>query len=684
MDKKLEILKRRFERERKARIYAEDLLEDKARELYNINRHLETVVKNRTDSLERNLNRFSSLIDSLSGGILLEDENGRILQVNQQFCDIFNLTEAPENFIGFDFSDQTEILKMAASKPDIFVERINTLLDFKEIVQNDVIELKDGRTLERDYIPLLLRNNYAGHLWHYRDITDRIKFQNDLVNAQNKALAAHESEKSFLARMSHEIRTPLNAIIGMSYVLKDSELSEEQTEWLKTITASATLLQYLVNDILDLSKIEHGKLEVKAIKFDLKELINNVAKGMSSLVADGIELKIDISTEIDQWYVGDPNIIQQILNNLLSNAAKFTQQGQIGINVKVENASAILIEVWDTGIGIPKDAQKQIFEKYKQANLNVRQKGTGLGLTIVKELIALLNGNLDLHSQPGKGTKFEMVIPIKEAERIEKSGNDTALEEDCLENMHLLILEDNPYSIKYISNVLNRLEIRFDMAESVEEACWLIEQNDYKMGFIDLNLPDGKGTEVAELIRKTDSDIPLIALTASTLPHEIQDALDSGMNDYLSKPFTPNELFGIMKNYCKKVMMVESNQFYNLPLVEGLDNMKLKKLYGSDKAYMLDMFVGFKNDALGTILDFMNDPPSNIDSIKYWVHKLKPDFGYVGLTEIENKLSEIETMIANDQIDLADIMRKLNHIKLDLDEGIICIDKQIEMLQNKN
>ncbi|MCL3781066.1 PAS domain-containing sensor histidine kinase [Prolixibacteraceae bacterium JC049] len=683
MSKEIEILKRKLDREKKARLEAENLLEQKATELFETNQQLESLVQQRTESLERNNNRLTTLIDSLSGGVLLEDEFRNIKLVNQQFCDMFSIPAPPEALVGMDCSNQAEQIKDIFTTPDVFVERIIVVLKEQKQVLNDILEMKDGRTLERDYIPIFSRNSYVGHLWHYRDITNRISFQNDLIEAQEKAIKAKETEKYFLAKMSHEIRTPLNAVIGMSHLLRDSALCKEQNEWLKTITASATLLQHLVNDILDLSKLESGMMELKVMPFNLKELVKTIEMGIVPLLQERVDLKTTLNDGVVDWYEGDPHVIQQILNNLLSNSAKFTTKGEVGLDVYKVAGNRIQFKVWDTGIGIPSEMHANIFDKYKQADSKHAAIGTGLGLNIVKELTTLLEGDIVLASEKGEGTAFTITIPLTETDApIDYIEHPQEMKLD-MQNIRIMVLEDNRFSIKYISKLLEGLGVKFDIAETVSDAYWLLDNNHYQMGLVDLNLPDGKGTEVVSFIRNQNNDMPLVALTASTLPDDISDAMESGVNDYLSKPFIPNELYAILGKYFEKMSATNSDHSEELELVNGLDAIQLKKLYGNDKNYMLDMFVGFKEDAMNTIIDFINNPPESLESIRYWVHKLKPNFGFVGLSEIEQEFDFIETEIDQKKMSLDVAIEKLNNLKVKLNNGMALVDKQIHVL-NKN
>lgn len=395
------------------------------------------------------------------------------------------------------------------------------------------------------------------------DITDRKNIENDLMKAKQLAEYAAEAKSQFLSTMSHEIRTPMNAVIGFTNLLLRTNPTEEQSKYLNVLKFSGENLLVLINDILDFSKIEEGKIVFEQIDFSVEVLLDNIREAMSPRANEkGLQLKLLIDKDISGLVIGDPVRLGQIFTNLVTNAIKFTAEGKITLSAilgkKDSEQTSIDFEVRDTGIGIAADKLEYIFERFTQASSDTTRKygGTGLGLTITKRLIELQGGSIKLESELGKGSVFIFSLTFKNSLEINPVPGlkKMLVQVQSLKGVRILMAEDNEINILLARQFMKLWDVECDFAKDGVQAVAQVQLKDYDLILMDLQMPILDGYQAAKLIRLLPEDkyrtIPIIALTASAMLDIRHKAFDSGMNDYISKPFNPDSLYDKIAEYC--------------------------------------------------------------------------------------------------------------------------------------
>jgi len=373
-----------------------------------------------------------------------------------------------------------------------------------------------------------------------------------LILAKDEAERSSRAKAEFLSTMSHEIRTPMNGVIGMINILLMENPKPDQLDNLNTLKFSAHNLLSLINDILDFNKIDAGKIDLEKIDFDLKEVVKNIKMGFEPAAKEkGISIDVVFEDNIPEVLFGDPTRTSQVLTNLVGNSIKFTEKGEVLIilskRLRPGNQIEVTFRVKDTGIGISPEKLEHIFESFSQASSDTTRKfgGTGLGLAITKKLLELMGSRIQVKSKMGVGSEFSfrLVFDVSDKPKVMKKVETEGVVFPSLKGYKILLVEDNLINIKIAKQILEKWDIEVDVAKDGREAINMFTPGKYHLVLMDLHLPEIDGYGATIEIRKKDSLIPIIALTAAALVQEKEKVFESGMNDFIAKPFKPHELY---------------------------------------------------------------------------------------------------------------------------------------------
>ncbi len=523
-----------------------------------VNTMLDTL-KQREESLRQTEQRFRSMIENAGDAIYIHDHYGKIQSINQVCC--VQTGYSQEELLAasitdfdrcLDFETMQKIWSLSKTDPGKFPMTLETCH-----------QRKDGSCFPAEVrLSLLPAEAEFQFFGMVRDITERKRAEEELLTAKTAAEVANTTKSEFLANMSHEIRTPMNGVIGNAQLLRFTDLTEEQSRYLEYIEADATHLVSVINDLLDISKIEAGKMELEQTSFSLRDCINGLLKPMTPRIATkGLNLKTEIDSTVPEAVIGDQLRLKQILRNLVGNAVKFTEKGGITLTVELnkrtEQTAFIQFSIADTGIGIPHEALQKLFVPFTQADNTVTRKfgGTGLGLSICNRLAGLMGGHISVESTEGSGSCFQVILPFQinpspERHQEPQQQSDAPFTWEGAP-LTILLADDNQTSLIMTAKLLRHFGHRVYTAENGAEALEQWRKARFNLVLMDVQMPVMDGLEATRIIREEERaanrHTSIIALTAHALVEQRRQLLSSGFDGYVSKPLDIAALHTEMK-----------------------------------------------------------------------------------------------------------------------------------------
>ncbi|MBW3545088.1 MAG: PAS domain S-box protein, partial [Bacteroidetes bacterium] len=629
--------------------------------------------RKRNEVLLRNLSLVASHTDN---AVMISDAKHRVAWVNEAFVRYtgYSLAEIKGRFPrDFMISEKTDAATL---------RQLNNSLRAGKPFSNEIqiyTRNKEHKWLQLTVNPVLNAKGEAEKFVSvYTDLTERKAFEQELHNAKEAAEHSAEIKEYFLSTVSHELRTPLNAVIGMAYHLLDNDPRADQADDLSILKFSAENLLNLINDILDLSKIEAGKIQIEHVQFNLRDILNSLKHSFQAQTAQkGLNFKLYLHDGVPHELEGDSARLIQIITNLLSNAIKFTHEGSVQVEIKAkeqpEEVYLLQIEVSDTGIGIPEEKLQLIFNKFEQASAstNYTYGGTGLGLAITKQLIELQGGRIWVKSTPGKGSCFSFTIPYKKSGKtdLQPLAYTYGIEpRKDLSRMHILMAEDNQINQAVAGKFLQSWGISYDIAMNGLEALAMARNKAYDLILMDLQMPEMDGFEATRSIRQLQSPsyshVPILAITATGIPEIEKKLQDAGLNDMVLKPFKPETLLHKLNHYCP--YMKESANGADKPINTDLPSLPdlsgVLEVAGGDKSFLQEL--------VGLYVRQFTEAPQDIRAaipaqdrlqIRRIFHKLRPSIMMLKIEEMTALGDSIHQQLHDETIDFGTLQPQLEH-----------------------
>lgn len=606
-------------------------------------------------SYERSLflqnEKYRNIITNMNIGLLEVDLEDRVQFVNNGFTAISGYSK--DELLGkkaaalFVLENEIGLLEEKARR------RARGISDMYEIsIKNKKGELRwwmvSGAPNYND------KGELIGSIGIHLDITEKKELELALEAAKLKAEESSRAKASFLANMSHEIRTPLNGIIGMIRELSYEDLPDKQMKYVSNASVASQHLLSVLNNILDISKIEAGELSLEKHHFRLKDTIKDVKSIMTLRAREkGLLLGLDAHEIKGITYIGDSSRIRQILLNLIGNAIKFTDKGGVYIECKIkalnEKSHTVSITVEDTGIGMEESYLNDLFKKFSQEDLSTSRKygGTGLGMAITNEIIQLMGGTIHVSSKKNEGTFIEMIFDLPVGDDNKVNSDDSALIISDLSHVNILLVEDNEFNRAVACNTLQRFKCKVTEAVNGKEAIEVLKKTSFDIILMDLQMPLMDGFETTRKIREElHLTMPIVALTANAFKSELEQCIRVGMNDYVTKPFEEDKLMGIiikllklspvpLKKQPKKIKQITEPILYNLEQIVSLAR--------NDTSYIRKMIEIFSEQAVISITQLQDAFTAKDPETIYQVaHRIKPSLDTMGISSLHAVIRELE------------------------------------------
>ena len=633
---------------------------------------------------EKRLEQLSLAVESSPVSVVISDVNGVIESLNAAFSRMTGYSE--EEIIG----QEMKILRSGVH-PDSFFDALWVRLREGASERYEFCNRrKDGSIywVHQAISPIFNKAGEISHfVWVGEDFTEAKHQEQMLREAKEAAEKATQAKSDFLANMSHEIRTPMNAIIGLSHLCLNTQLDPRQLDYLSNISSAAKSLLAIINDILDFSKIEAGRLQLEKIPFDLSSVFAHTANlNMAKAREKELSLVFRQAPEVPQKLIGDPTRLGQVLLNLCSNAIKFTQKGEISLECSLlelrEDSAYVRFSVTDQGIGMTEEELKRLFSPFVQADSSTTRKygGTGLGLTISKQIVEAMGGQIHVSSVPAQGTCFSFEIPLglaalSEASTATKAKPDAdspvqdhsrpLSEEELtpLQGLRVLLVEDNKFNQQVAMDLLELVGITCDLAENGREAIEQIKAKTFDLVLMDLQMPEMDGLTATRHIRQDlqQTKLPIIAMTANAMAADRDRCLAAGMNAHIGKPIDPNNLYGQLLQWQKaggagspgaaSPVHPSTALAAQAPAANGLDlpgfdtELALSRMRGNVAHYqrMLGLFAAEFHDIPAKIQAALD--AAELSTAKRLAHTIKGSAGTMGATKVQALAAQLDKQL---------------------------------------
>jgi len=600
--------------------------------------------------------KLSAAVEQSTLPIVITDSDGIIEFVNPAF----------EKLTGYTFDEstgvKTSLLKSGEQSDEFYDELWNTILKGEKWTGEIINRNKSGKKywVLASISPILDSDGEVkNYVYIQTDITQLKVLEKELMEAKTKAEAADKSKSQFIANMSHEIRTPLNGIIGMIREFEKDSITVNQRENISSATKASQHLLSLINDILDITKIEAGEFNIDQTDFSISTLLADVSSILKPQAVDkGIELHIDMKTVSHEVFIGDESRIRQILINIAGNSIKFTNEGSVSIQCNVDEISALNdkkylnFSIVDTGIGMEDSFAEKIFQKFQQEDFSITRKygGTGLGLFISKQLVEIMDGSISINSEKGKGTIVEIKIPLLTGDENKVEKKEVLIENKLLENSRILLVEDNELNRTVARNTLSAFNMDVTEAENGIEAIEKLKESSFSLILMDIQMPEMNGVEATKFIRETlKIKTPIIALTANAIKTEIETCLEVGMNDYITKPYEEEVLIQLISKHIKLSSQIEIENNPSPIVIDDESLYSLDKLYkmsrGNDEFVkkMLNLLIKNFPDYIEQFGLYLSQDKRT--ELKKLAHKIKPVVNEIGIVSIKENILFLENDI---------------------------------------
>lgn len=651
---------------------------------------------NKTIVLKNNeLQRLSIVASNTSNAIAVTDKACKIVWVNDGFLKLYGFSSIEEVLekIGLDYFNFCGLTRAEINQ---YIDEIQN--SKRSAVFQAFKAKKSGEQsfIQTNLTPVFDKNdNLEQMIFIDTDITELLEAREIAIREKRKAENALKTQELFLANVSHEIRTPMNGIIGLTRQLSEELQSEQHKEITNSIHISAESLLHVVNDLLDVSKIRAGKMSIEKTSFSLLNLIENLKKAIEFRVTEkGLKLVIEKDTNLTDVVLGDPIRLNQVLLNLVSNAIKFTIEGEVAIKIKVlyknDLMQEVKFEISDTGIGIPANKIETVFDHFTQLEDHRTRtaSGTGLGLGISKSLVEAMGGNLSLSSKEGKGTQIQFTLNFeidqKGDEFVEKA-HEVVLHKD-LTGLKILLVEDNSINQKVIIHDLKKWNCDIDVVDDAFEAIERLKNNMYDVILMDYYMPRMDGIETTQYIRSKFPEpvksIPIIAITASAMRGDNDKFLQAGMNDYISKPFNPEKLYHLLVkwgfNEDSNLTVSESNTLKISVNKNTIDLSLLREKADGDNEYLREMFGAYlemmpvyKDELMQHFL------AQNWLEVKKSAHQILSPAKLFGLLEA---IPSLEILQKDDSLTIVQKEEQVHLVVKQIEESIVFISEELKKI----